>query len=886
MANRRDDSHKNSDLLVSSENLAADLERSIKRLAIQDAVTRLLSEPRAVADAMPLLLREIAQPLGFSFGAWWQVHPHVIVLRSEAFWSAKPDGGDRFEELERLSRRELYRPGVGLPGRVWQQGQPRFSRSLEDSSNVRTAQASRDGFSCACAFPVFSGREVFGVLELMGLEAAPIMDDKEILRLLSALGGQIGQYIQETRARDALRESEARKLAILETALDSIISVDHYGNIIEFNPAAERTFGFSRAQAIGQELAELIVPERLRDSYRALLARYYSSGEGIPLDRRIEISAIRSNGTEFPIEVAITRITREGPPMFTGYVRDITERRRAEEEIRRTTTILGAVFEGSADAIFVKDLAGIYIAMNSSGARILGGRTPEEVVGRSDEEIGPEDFALQARESDREVLETGRDCMSDQTWLVDGVARVFLTKKAPYRDATGKVIGVIGIARDITERKRAEETAHFLAEASQILSSTLDPRTTLTSLAWLTVPSIADWCFVRMLKPTGESEIWALANEDDSLVRTANKYFQKHQALYFERESSSTRRALATGKTQYEPEIDLQSMLEMAKSEEQRAMVELFNPRSSLAVPIRRDGRVVGVITFFMSVSDRRFSPDDFMLAEELSRRAGLALDNAQLYERAQKALEDQRLAEREKAVALEQLASQQNRLKAIVESVPAVYWESKLDDQQLIGGLNFVSTHVEKLTGYTPEEFDRDPNLVFRVIHPDDRETVRVKAQELVHTTGRATVELRLVHRDGREILVRSEVSAIYSDGAPTGFRGVTFEVTAPSLSAIASTQPKLLSIDPISFTVAKGSERSAALTSREFQIILLMYNAPGHRISRSDLVNGIWGKLKVSTNSLDVHLFNLRKKLAPLALEITFSPPNLYSLGSRGGG
>lgn len=130
----------------------------------------------------------------------------------------------------------------------------------------------------------------------------------------------------------ALRESEARKGAILESSLDCIITIDHEGKILEFNPAAENTFGYSRAEVLGREMAELIIPPSLRERHRAGLAHYLATRVAKVLYRRIEITAMRADGSEFPAELTITRIHLEGPPVFTGYVRDISERKRTEEE--------------------------------------------------------------------------------------------------------------------------------------------------------------------------------------------------------------------------------------------------------------------------------------------------------------------------------------------------------------------------------------------------------------------------------------------------------------------------------------------------------------------------------------------------------------------------
>lgn len=153
---------------------------------------------------------------------------------------------------------------------------------------------------------------------------------------LRGFGGIRYGVLNQTQAQDsALRGSEARKGAILESALDGIISIDHQGKILEFNAAAQRTFGYSADQAIGQEMAQLIIPPFLRERHRRGLAHYLATGEGPVLGKRIEMIAMRADGTEFSVEISISRIGTEEPPMFTSFVRDITERKQAEKEIRK-----------------------------------------------------------------------------------------------------------------------------------------------------------------------------------------------------------------------------------------------------------------------------------------------------------------------------------------------------------------------------------------------------------------------------------------------------------------------------------------------------------------------------------------------------------------------
>ena len=137
------------------------------------------------------------------------------------------------------------------------------------------------------------------------------------------------------RTEDELRSSELRKGAILESALDCIISMDFDGNVLEFNPAAERTFGYRREEVVGKELGALIVPAALREMHRKGLARYRETRQGPVLGKRIEINALHADGHEFMVELAITPVRVGSDTMFTAYIRDITERLHAAEELRQ-----------------------------------------------------------------------------------------------------------------------------------------------------------------------------------------------------------------------------------------------------------------------------------------------------------------------------------------------------------------------------------------------------------------------------------------------------------------------------------------------------------------------------------------------------------------------
>jgi len=145
----------------------------------------------------------------------------------------------------------------------------------------------------------------------------------------------IEMALHRHRGEVKLKCSEALKKAVLESALDGIITIDHEGRIVEFNPAAETIFGYSRAEAVGELLGDLIVPPNLRAEHWRGLAQYLLTGEGTMIGRQIELTAMRADGSEFPAELAITQIDFDGPPMFTGFVRDITERKRTEQQMQK-----------------------------------------------------------------------------------------------------------------------------------------------------------------------------------------------------------------------------------------------------------------------------------------------------------------------------------------------------------------------------------------------------------------------------------------------------------------------------------------------------------------------------------------------------------------------
>jgi PAS domain S-box-containing protein len=260
----------------------------------------------------------------------------------------------------------------------------------------------------------------------------------------------------------ALHESEARKAGILDSVLDCIVSIDATGTVIEFNAAAERTFGYTKAEAIGRPLTGLIVPSQFRARLTAGLAHYLATGEGPLIGKVIEIAAMRSDGSELPVEMSITAVNSGGAPILTGVLRNITARKRADETRTRLAAIVGA----SDDAILSLALDDTILTWNAAADRLYG-YVGNDMIGRNHRLLVPADksdelipiMARAARGETGEPFETQRRRKDGS--LVDISLMI-----SPIADPIGRISSVSTIARDITSRKRAEERMRFVLEAS------------------------------------------------------------------------------------------------------------------------------------------------------------------------------------------------------------------------------------------------------------------------------------------------------------------------------------------------------------------------------------------------------------------------------------
>jgi two-component system sensor histidine kinase UhpB len=262
-----------------------------------------------------------------------------------------------------------------------------------------------------------------------------------------------------TRRRSAAPSPDPPELPfreILDSAPDAVVVIDAAGTILQWNREAEAIFGWTAGEAIGRTLSGTIVPPQYRERHERGLAQLSGGGgrvrEGAGLaNQRIEITARHRDGREFPIELTVTPIRRGGRRWFSAFMRDLSERHRAEEQLRFQASILHHV----RDCVIATDLSGRVEYWNA-GAEAIFGYGAQEMHGRTVGILYEEEDPARLAADLARLLE-GEDRIGD--WLgrrKDGTAVWVDVKMSVLRDAAGRAVAILAVAKDITERKRAE----------------------------------------------------------------------------------------------------------------------------------------------------------------------------------------------------------------------------------------------------------------------------------------------------------------------------------------------------------------------------------------------------------------------------------------------
>jgi two-component system, cell cycle sensor histidine kinase and response regulator CckA len=294
----------------------------------------------------------------------------------------------------------------------------------------------------------FRGTGLKGTPRWLETHAAPLRNESGAV---TGLLGITRDITARKEAEEALRASEERHRATVDSSLDAILTMDAEGRITEFNPAAERIFGHARNAVIGRMMAEVIIPAHLRARHAQGMARYLATRETVILNKHIELSALRGDGTEFPVELSITRIGQVEPPQFTGIIRDITARKQGEEALRAGEARYRALFEYAPDGIVIANAESYYLDANASALRMLG-YTRDEFIGLHARDIVSQ-TEIPYIEPALNTIESGIDYNREWEFRRKDDS-VFTAEVLATKMPDGNLLAMI---HDVTERKRLEQ---------------------------------------------------------------------------------------------------------------------------------------------------------------------------------------------------------------------------------------------------------------------------------------------------------------------------------------------------------------------------------------------------------------------------------------------
>lgn len=476
---------------------------------------------------------------------------------------------------------------------------------------------------------------VHSILWTVGLAGAVVWCPLLALLLWSTmqLRREYSQARQESAwaraAEAALLQSQERNRAIVDTALDAVITIDSSGLITDWNLKAETMFGWTREEALGLALSDTIIPERDRAAHNRGIKNFLKTGQGPILNRRIETVARRLDGREFPVELAVSQARIGEEYCFSAFIRDITDRRRAEAALRESHQFMRQVIDIDPNLIFAKNREGRFTLVNQATADAYG-TTVDGLIGKTDADFNSNaeqvDFF---RKNDLEVMDSKIARFIPEEVITDakGKVRWLQTVKRPIFDEQGRTDQVLGFSTDITERKRVERRLASQYAVTRVLSESANLEAAIP----------------KIMRAMGESLEWELGLFWRMDKATGTLRCQDHWAAptVQAEEFAAASRAQAFG-----PGVGLPGrILESGAPAWVRDVVQDANsPRTAAAAaaglhgafgfPIRIGGEVDGVIELF---SRQVREPDDDLL--QMVADIGLKIDQFGDRTRAEQAL-------------------------------------------------------------------------------------------------------------------------------------------------------------------------------------------------------------------------------------------------------
>ncbi len=301
---------------------------------------------------------------------------------------------------------------------------------------------------------------------------------KILMKLLISFGRHLDSLIKERQsAEEALLKSEKHRSSILQTAADAVITINSEGNILVWNNAAEKIFGYSSAEMLGNNLSR-IIPGRFTTGHLEGIARLREGGKSKLIGKISEYSARRKDGKEFPVELSLSRWEAENEIYFTGIIRDITERKQAQEAIKKSEALFRTTLYSIGDAVITTDRKGRVQQLNPTAEKLTGWKEPE-AAGEPLEQVFTiinEESGKKMEDPVKKVLRRGIVVgLANHTLLVsrNGKEIPIADSGAPIKNDQGEITGVVLVFRDQTKEREAQRAVAAAREYAESIVATI-----------------------------------------------------------------------------------------------------------------------------------------------------------------------------------------------------------------------------------------------------------------------------------------------------------------------------------------------------------------------------------------------------------------------------
>jgi PAS domain S-box-containing protein len=487
----------------------------------------------------------------------------------------------------------------------------------------------------------------------------------------------------------ALSASEARVRVVLNAALSAVVVMDAAGKITDWNAQAEAMFGWTYQEALGQEVVETIIPLRYREAHRHGIERLLATGQSPVLNRLFEITALRRDGSEFPVELSVSPLHTGEALAFCGFITDITERKQSEAALRESQEHYRALAESLPHLVWTCAPDGPCDYLSHQWVEYTG-RVAEEQLGYGwVEQLHPED---RERAQTAWAEATRRGDQFDIEFRIrraDGVYRWFKTRAVPLRDTLGRLVKWFGSNTDVEDYKQAEQRLQTQLERMHLLyqiTHAIGERQDLQSIFQVVVRSLEDdlpidfGCVCLYDMAQAALTVTCIGSKSQPLARELA--MTDHACIAIDQNGLSR---CVRGQLVYEPDTN-RAHFPFSQRLTHGGL------RSLVVAPLLVESKVFGVL-----VAARRdahsFSSADCEFLRQLSEHVALAAHQAQLYEALQQAYDDLRQTQ--------QAVLQQERLRAL--------------GQMASGIAHDINNAVSPVALYTESLLENEPNLSAR---------------------------------------------------------------------------------------------------------------------------------------------------------------------------